>query len=86
MSKNFWILYIIKTKSGKLYTGITLELNRRFKQHQSLSGAKFFRIDRPLEIVYTELFSDRSSAQKREAKIKKMTKNQKIDLISSKKI
>lgn len=87
MSENSWTLYILQTKSGKLYTGITIDLNRRLKEHQfSKKGAKFFRIDKPKKIIYTESLPNRSLAQKREAQIKKMTKAQKLNLIFLKKI
>jgi len=87
MGKKIWKLYVIQTKSGKLYTGITLDLEKRFNEHlNSKRGAKFFRTDRPKEIVYTENLPDRSAALKREAQIKKMKRAQKLNLVISKKI
>lgn len=87
MAEKLWKLYIIQTKSGKLYTGITLDLEKRFKEHLfSKRGAKFFRTDKPKEIVYSESLPDRSTAQKREAQIKKMNRTQKLNLVFSKKI
>ena len=87
MLKKNWKLYVIQTKSGKLYTGITLDLEKRFNEHlHTKRGAKFFRIDRPKEIVFTENLPDRSSALKREAQIKKMSRAQKLNLVFSKKI
>jgi putative endonuclease len=87
MLKKSWKLYVIQTKSGKLYTGITLDLEKRFNEHlHTKRGAKFFRTDRPKEIVFTENLPDRSSALKREAQIKKMSRAQKLNLVFSKKI
>lgn len=87
MVKKNWKLYIIQTKSGKLYTGITLDLEKRFKEHLSTKrGAKFFRMDSPRAIVYSENLTDRSTAQKREAQIKRMNRAQKLNLVFSKKI
>lgn len=87
MSIKTWKLYVIKTVSGKLYTGITLDLEKRFNEHlHSKKGAKFFRTDKPKEIVYVDTFPNRSSAQKREAQIKKMNRTQKLNLVFSKKI
>ncbi len=78
---------MIQTQSGKLYTGITIDLEKRFKEHLNTKrGAKFFRIDSPRAIVYSEIFPDRSTAQKREAQIKKMNRTQKLNLVFSKKI
>ncbi len=81
-----WKVYIIRTNSGKLYTGITVDLEKRFKQHLTSKGAKFFRMDSPKEIVYFETLDNRSKALKRENKIKKMTRKEKLNLISLKKI
>lgn len=77
-----WYLYIIETTSGKLYTGITTDLERRFKQHKTGKGAKFFHKNIPKKIVYTEEHPDRSLASKRECAIKKMTRKAKLALIN----
>lgn len=79
-----WFLYIIETKSGKLYTGITTDIDRRFDEHKKskTKRAKFFRSDPPKKIVYREEFTDRSSASKREAEIKALNRTMKLRLIS----
>ncbi len=79
-----WEVYIIRTTSGKLYTGITTNLDRRFADHlQGRKGARFFRFSTPESIVYREPHPNRSSASQRECRIKKMTRQQKLDLTSS---
>lgn len=81
MSK--WVVYIIQTESGKLYTGITNNLERRFKSHlQKKSGAKFFHFSKPVQIVFREPHQNRSEATKREIEIKKMSRTQKLALIN----
>lgn len=77
-----WYLYIILTKKNKLYTGITTDLDKRFKQHKDKKGAKFFYSDYPIKIVYTESFCSRSLASKREIEVKKLTRKQKEKLIN----
>lgn len=77
-----WEVYIIKTESGKLYTGITNNLEKRFSSHQKKSGAKFFRISSPEKIVFREKFENRSLATKREIEIKKLSRKEKLLLIS----
>jgi putative endonuclease len=73
-----WYLYIILTKNGKLYTGITTDLDRRFEEHKTgVKGAKFTKANPPKKIVYTEELVDRSTASKREWEIKKLTRKQK---------
>lgn len=82
MSK--WEVYIIQTESGKLYTGITNNLEKRFKNHlQGKSGAKFFHFSNPEQIVFRESQRNRSEATKREIEIKKMNRVQKLNLIRS---
>lgn len=78
-----WEVYIIQATSGKLYTGITNNLDRRFADHQNGGkGARFFRFSGPKRIVFREMHSNRSEATRREIQIKKMSRMQKLELIS----
>jgi putative endonuclease len=73
-----WFVYIIRASDHSLYTGITTDLERRLKQHQTgKGGAKYFRGRQACEFVYTESGHNRRSASIREAQIKKMTRQQK---------
>ena len=77
-----WHIYMIRTKQNALYTGITTDIARRFAEHQSSKkGAKALRGKGPLTLVWCETAETRSAALKREAAIKKLTKNQKEALI-----
>ena len=77
-----WYVYIIRASDDSLYTGVTTDVQRRFNEHcGTIKGARFFRGRQPLEIVYTEPHPNRSSALRREAVIKKLTRDQKLDLI-----
>ena len=77
-----WYVYIIRASDESLYTGITTDVQRRFDEHcGTQKGARYFRGRQPLEIVYRENHSDRSSALRREADIKKLPRNQKLKLI-----
>ena len=78
-----WLVYVILCSDGSLYTGITTDLRRRFDQHASGRGAKYFRGRRPLEVVYREEGHTRSSAARREREIKAMERPEKCLLISS---
>lgn len=81
-----WTVYIIQTSSGKFYTGITTNLQRRFFDHKyTKKGARFFHTSSPKEIVFEELYPNRSEASKREAAIKKMNRAEKQLLIMAKK-
>lgn len=78
-----WKVYLIEAENGKLYTGITTDLKRRLSEHMhSSKGAKFFLFSAALKLVYEEDHENRSEASKREYAIKKMTRAQKLELIS----
>lgn len=79
-----WIVYIIETGGGQLYTGITTDVERRLQEHkQGSKGAKYFSLTRPRDVVFQERHPDRSSASRREAAIKKLTRQQKLVLIET---
>jgi putative endonuclease len=78
-----WTVYIIRCDDGTLYTGVTTDLERRFREHRDLrSGAKYFNGRKPLEVVYSEKGHDHSSACQREAAIKKLSRDEKLGLIN----
>jgi putative endonuclease len=77
-----WYIYIILCSDNSLYTGITTDPERRFREHADGSGAKYFRGRRPLRIVYLEGDHTRSSAGRRELKIKKMSHIDKTALVT----
>jgi putative endonuclease len=79
-----WTVYIICCDDSTLYTGVTTDLERRFREHRDHPrGAKYFNGRKPLEVVYSETDHTRSSACKREAAIKKLSRDEKLRLISS---
>ena len=79
-----WEVYIIEAESGKLYTGITTDLDSRFASHsQGKKGAKFFRFSAPRTILFRERHPNRSKATKREIAIKKMSRSEKLKLIKA---
>ena len=78
-----WHVYIIRCSDDTLYTGITTDVQRRFDQHASGRGAKYFRGRQPGEVVYRESGHTRSSAGRRETEIKTLARAGKQVLISS---
>jgi len=81
-------VYILKCSDDTLYTWITVDLEKRLKQHNwdILWGAKYTLARKPVELVYFEDSINRSEASKRECKIKKMKRKDKINLISDNKL
>ncbi|MCP4769086.1 MAG: GIY-YIG nuclease family protein [Gammaproteobacteria bacterium] len=78
-----WSLYIIEASDASLYTGITTDVERRFDEHsQGPRGARYFNGRNPLRIVYREDGHNRSSASRREAEIKKLSRGAKQQLIA----
>ena len=76
-----WILYIIECRDGSLYTGITVDLNKRMKSHNEGKASKYTRIRKPVKIAHQEIFNDESSARRREIEIKKLSRQDKLKLI-----
>lgn len=77
-----YILYILSCADGSLYTGITTDIIRRLSEHNtSEKWAKYTRARRPVEVVYTEAFNNRSDASKREYTIKQLSRKEKLALI-----
>ncbi|MFA5841739.1 MAG: GIY-YIG nuclease family protein [Candidatus Paceibacterota bacterium] len=79
-----YFLYILKCADGSLYTGITIDVKRRFEEHKSGKGGHYTRAKKALRVVYIEKHPDRSSASKREAEIKGWTRQNKSDLVNKK--
>lgn len=78
-----WFVYMIEASDGSLYTGITTDVARRFAEHRDgKQGARYFKGRQPRQVVYVEPAEDRSSASKREAAIKQLRRNQKLELIA----
>jgi putative endonuclease len=77
-------VYIVQCSDGTYYTGIAVDVEKRLKEHNgSQKGARYTKARRPVTLVYTEELRDRSSALKREYRIKQMTRAQKMSLIGS---
>ena len=76
-----WFVYMLRCRDGSLYTGYTDDIERRFAVHQSGKGAKYTRSRLPVELVYQESLPDKSAVLKREAAIKKLSRQQKLQLI-----
>lgn len=74
--------YILRCADSTLYTGITTDIDRRIREHNTdnKKWAKYTRVRRPVELIYNEGFETRSEACKREFAIKHMTRDEKLTL------
>ncbi len=80
-----YFVYIIECNDQSLYTGITTDLSRRFREHKQGTGGHYTSAKKVRKIVYTEEYPDRSTASRREAEIKGWKREKKLELIASKK-
>jgi len=78
-----YFVYLLRCKDGSLYCGITTDLARRLAEHKSGKGSKYARARKAGRIVYFERKRNRSTASKREAAIKRLTRMQKLALIQN---
>jgi putative endonuclease len=81
--KAAYFCYIVQCQDKTYYTGWTTDPQRRTKQHNKGTGAKYTRTHRPVTLVYFEELPGRSEAMKREYAIKAMSRKRKVALIQS---
>ena len=79
-------VYILLCRDGSFYTGYTKNLDERTMLHESGKGARYTRMHKPKQIAYVELFDSRAKAIKRERAIKKMSHQQKLNLVNSRNV
>ena len=73
--------YVLLTENNTFYCGYTDNVEKRFQKHLSGKGAKYTRANKPLKIVYQKEFDNKSDAMKEEARIKKLSHAEKLELI-----
>ncbi len=78
-----YFVYLLKCGDGSLYCGITTDIARRLEEHKSGKGAKYTRAKHAGRIVYFERKRNRSTASRREAAIKKLSRAEKLALINT---
>ena len=78
-----WFVYIVECADGTLYTGVTTDLERRVKQHNSGKGAKYTRARRPVKLVASFDAENNSAACKEEYRIKQLSRTEKFALIKT---
>ena len=82
MDNNF--TYIVECSDHTLYTGWTNDLEKRIRAHYEGKGAKYTKSRRPVKLVYFETFATREEAMSREYRIKRMSRQEKLALLSDK--
>ena len=77
-----WVLYLLECRGGSYYAGITTDLTRRFAEHQVGTGGHYTRAHRPIRIIASRNFPDRSSASRAEYAVKQLPKKEKLGYFS----
>ncbi len=79
-----YYLYIVRCADRALYTGIARDVRQRVREHNSSeAGAKYTRSKRPVKLVYTRRYRNRAYALRAEARVKQMTRREKLALIKT---
>jgi putative endonuclease len=79
----FWV-YILQCADGTYYVGSTNDIERRVHHHNhTAGGAHYTKIRRPVSLVYSEEFPSYTLVRKREGELKRLTRLQKIELVSN---
>ena len=78
-----WFTYILRCADDSLYTGITIDVDRRLDEHNTdnKKGARYTRTRRPVNLVYQEVCEDRASASRLEYQLKNLSRKQKLELL-----
>ena len=77
-----WVLYLLECAGGSYYAGITTDLTRRFAEHQAGTGGRYTRAHRPIRVIGSLQFPDRSSASRAEYAVKQLPKKEKLRYFS----
>jgi putative endonuclease len=78
-----WVVYILKCSDDTLYTGITNDIENRLKKHNEGKGAKYTRGRTPVVLMVSFVVESKSLALKEEYRIKKLNKEEKLNLIKN---
>lgn len=77
--------YILRCADNTLYTGWTNDLDRRVAAHNGGKGAKYTKGRLPVGLAYSESFETKEEAMSREARIKRLPRGKKEELIKEQK-
>ena len=76
-----WIVYMVRCRDGSLYTGITTDLTKRLRAHAAGTASKYTRARLPMTLAWSAPAASESAARKREAAIKRLSRQDKTKLI-----
>jgi putative endonuclease len=77
-----WV-YLLRCRDGSLYTGWTVDLERRLACHRSGAASRYTASRLPVELVLAIPMADRAAARREEARIKRLPRPAKLALLTS---
>jgi putative endonuclease len=75
-------VYLLRCADDSLYCGWTTDVERRLAAHRAGTASRYTRSRRPVELAAVVAVSDRSSAMREEARIKQLSRAEKLALIA----
>lgn len=78
-----FFVYLLRCSDDTLYCGWTTDIDKRVAYHNMGKGAKYTYSRRPVKLVYSEEYSDKHSAMRREWYIKRMSRAEKLKLLET---
>ena len=78
-----WYLYLLECTDGSIYTGITVDVDKRFSAHAAGKGARYTRSHPPKSLLASFEYPDRSTASKAEYAMKQLTAAQKRGIVKT---
>jgi len=76
-----YYIYILLCQDNSLYTGYTVDLKNRLKEHREGKGSKYVRSRLPIKLIFKEKCLTKSKAMKREFFIKSLSRKEKIQVL-----
>ena len=76
-----WV-YLLRCRDGSLYCGWTSDLDRRLAAHRAGRASRYTASRLPVELALVRPMPDRSAARREEARIKRLTRADKLGLVA----
>ena len=76
-------MYLLRCTDGSLYTGWTIDLERRLASHRAGTASRYTASRLPVELVHAIPMPDRTAARRAEARIKRLPRAEKLALLKA---
>lgn len=76
-------VYLLRCRDGSLYCGWTVDVDRRLAAHEAGTASRYTASRRPVSLAFVRALPDRSAARREEARIKRLTRPQKLALVGA---